>query len=384
MKKICVVTGTRAEYGLLYWLMKDIQRSKHLKLNLIVTGMHVSTEFGLTYKQIIEDGFKIDRKVEMILSADTPSSISKSVGLGIISFADVFSELNPDLVIVLGDRYELLAAATASLISKIPIGHIHGGETTIGAFDEAIRHSITKMSWWHFVAAEEYKKRVIQLGENPNRVFLVGGLGVDAISRTKLLNKKALESAINFKFNKKNLMVTYHPVTLEQNTTEEDFNQLIGALENLKNTNIIFTYSNSDTHGRIINEAINKYIAKNKSNSKAFTSMGNLLYLSSLKYVDAVVGNSSSGLLEAPTLKIATINIGDRQGGRLKSDSVIDCKPDKESILNSLKIIYSKKFKTILERSRNPYGKGKASEKIIKILSENSVPNDTKKVFFDI
>ena len=207
---------------------------------------------------------------------------------------------------------------------------------------------------------------------------------MDAIRRTKLLNKKALESAINFKFNKKNLMVTYHPVTLEQNTTEEDFNQLIAALENLKNTNIIFTYSNSDTHGRIINEAINKYIAKNKFNSKAFTSMGNLLYLSSLKYVDAVVGNSSSGLLEAPTLKIATINIGDRQSGRLKSDSVIDCKPDKDSILNSLKIIYSKKFKTILERSRNPYGKGKASEKIIKILSENSVPNDTKKVFFDL
>jgi len=384
MKKICVVTGTRAEYGLLYWLMKGIREDPELELQIIATGMHMSPEFGLTYREIEKDGFTINKKIEMILSADTPGAISKSTGMGIIGFSDAYVDLAPDIVIVLGDRYELLAASTAALFARIPIGHIHGGETTIGAFDEAIRHSITKMAWWHFVAAEDYRKRVIQLGEDPQRVHLVGGIGIDGINKTKLLNKTDLEKVIDFKFGKKTLLVTFHPVTLENETSKKQFEELLGCLDKLKGTNIIFTLSNSDTSGRIINSMIHSFVKDHSSNTKFFTSMGQLNYLSSLQFVDGIVGNSSSGLLEAPTFRVGTINIGDRQKGRLKAKSIIDCEPNKASIKQAIENLYSKDFQNILPIVENPYGKGNASEKILEILLKVKIPEEPKKEFYNL
>ena len=383
-RKICVVTGTRAEYGLLYWLMKDIKKDPTLELQIIATGMHCSPEFGLTYYIIEKDGFRINKKIEMIVSADTPQSISKSTGLGLIGFADAYVDLKPDIIVVVGDRYELLAASTAAIFARIPIAHIHGGETTEGAFDEAIRHSITKMAWWHFVAADVYKKRVIQLGEDPSRVLMVGGLGVDGIKKSKLLSKQELEKKLKFKFNKKNLLVTFHPVTLENNTSQEHFKNVLASLNKLKNTNIIFSFTNSDTNGRIINSMINKFVNDNLKNSIAFKSMGQINYLSTLQFVDGVIGNSSSGLLEAPTFKIGTINIGDRQKGRLKAESIIDCEPTIGSINQAIKTIYSKDFKNILSAVNNPYGEGNATEKIIEILRDTIIPKEIKKEFYDL
>ena len=334
-RKVCVVTGTRAEYGLLYWLLKEIEADKELQLQVIVTGMHLSPEFGLTY-QTIEKEFKINKKIEMLLSSDTSVGISKSMGLAQISFAESYDELKPDIVIVLGDRYEIFSATSAAMIAKIPIAHLHGGEKTEGAFDESIRHSITKMSHLHFTATNEYKNRVIQLGEHPSRVFNVGGMGIENIKRLKLLSKDEFEKSIEFKLNSKNILVTFHPVTLENSTAKEQFQQLLDAIDELEDTNIIFTKANSDTDGRVINQMIDEYVTKNFQKSVQFTSLGQLRYLSALQYVDAVVGNSSSGLAEAPSFRIGTINIGDRQKGRIKASSVIDCEPNKDSILKSL------------------------------------------------
>jgi GDP/UDP-N,N'-diacetylbacillosamine 2-epimerase (hydrolysing) len=383
-KKICVVTGTRAEYGLLRWVMDGIEKSNTLQLQIIATGMHLSPEFGLTYKEIEDYGFKIDKKVEMLLSSDTPSSISKSTGLGTIGFADAYLDLQPDLVVVLGDRYELLAASTAALFARIPIAHIHGGETTLGAFDEAIRHSITKMAWWHFVAANEYKKRVIQLGENPKRVFKVGGLGVDAIKKINLLTKNDLIDKTEIEFGKKNLLITYHPVTLEKKTSQKQFKFLLDVLDELKDMYLIFTMPNSDADGRIIKNMINEFVTNNPKKSISFTSMGSLNYLSTLQFIDGVIGNSSSGLAEVPSFKIGTINIGDRQKGRLKAMSVIDCEPTKISIKQAIKTLYSEDFQMILPKVENPYGEVNATEKIIKILENGSTPVELKKEFYDL
>ncbi|HLD23279.1 MAG TPA: UDP-N-acetylglucosamine 2-epimerase, partial [Sulfuricurvum sp.] len=355
MRKICVITGTRAEYGLLYYLMSAIESDPELELQIIATGMHLSPEFGLTYKEIEKD-FTITKKIEMLLSSDTPVGISKSMGLAQISFAESFEELKPDIVVVLGDRFEIFSAASAAMISRIPLIHLHGGETTEGAFDESIRHSITKMSHLHFTATEEYLNRVIQLGEHPSRVFNVGGMGIDAIQRITLLNKAELEKSINFTFGKKNLLVTFHPVTLERHTASKQFQQLLDALDTLEDTHIIFTKANSDTDGRIINTMIDTYVSKNTHKAIAFASMGQLRYLSALQFVDAVVGNSSSGLLEAPSFKIGTINIGDRQRGRLKAASVIDSSPNQKDIHESLIRLYSSEFKHQLTAVTNPYG----------------------------
>jgi GDP/UDP-N,N'-diacetylbacillosamine 2-epimerase (hydrolysing) len=383
-KKICVVTGTRAEYGLLRCLMDGINKSTKLDLKIVVTGMHLSPEFGLTYQEIENDGFEIDKKIEMLLSADTPSSISKSIGLGLIGFADSFFELNPDIVIVLGDRYEVLAASLAAMFGNIPIAHIHGGETTAGAFDEAIRHSITKMAWWHFVAADEYEKRVIQLGENPERVFNVGGLGVDTIKKTNLLSKDELMIKAGIKFGKKNLLITYHPVTLENKTSQQDFKSLLDVLSEIKDIYLIFTMPNADTDGRVIKKMINDFVFNQSERSISFTSMGSLNYLSTLQYVDGVVGNSSSGLAEAPTFKIGTINIGDRQKGRLKAESIIDCEPTKKSIKLAIDKLYGHKFQKDIHSVQNPYGDGDAIKKIMSILSNKPIPEDMKKDFYDL
>jgi GDP/UDP-N,N'-diacetylbacillosamine 2-epimerase (hydrolysing) len=296
VKKICVVTGTRAEYGLLRWVMEGIRDSAELELQLLVTGMHLSPEFGLTYRQIEEDGFRIDRKVEMLLSSDTSVGVGKAMGVGMIGFADALEDLRPDLVMVLGDRYELLAAAAAALVARIPIAHIHGGETTVGAFDEAIRHSIAKMSHLHFVAAEEYRRRVIQLGENPSRIFWVGGVGIDNILRLPLLDRDALEEALGFRLGHRNLLVTFHPVTLEHQTSEAQMEELLAALDGLQETHLIFTMPNADTDGRVLFRQIEQFVA-DRPHACAHTSLGQLRYLSCLKHVDGEVWAQAWGRL---------------------------------------------------------------------------------------
>jgi len=383
-RKICVVTGTRAEYGLLYRLMREIDRDRDLTLQLVVTGMHLSPEFGLTYREIEKDGFRIDRKIEMLLSSDTSVGVTKSVGLGMIGFSEAYADLSPDIVVLLGDRYEILSAAAAALIARIPIAHIHGGEVTEGAIDEAIRHSITKMSYLHFTAMEPYSKRVIQLGESPDRVFTVGGLGIDNIKKMKLLNRKAFEKAIGFALGLKNLLITFHPATLEKQTAEQQCRTLLSALHELRDTKLIFTKSNADMGGRIINHLIDRYVSQNSDRAVSFDSLGQLLYLSALRNVDGVVGNSSSGIIEAPTFRIGTIDIGDRQKGRIKAESVIECKPAKTSILRAIEKLYSREFQSSLKEVRNPYGDGNASIRVKRILKERLPIKDLKKRFYDL
>jgi len=341
--KICVVTGTRAEYGLLRWVMEGIQKSKSLKLQIIATGMHLSQDFGLTYKEIEKDGFIIDKKVDMLVSSDTSQGITKSMGLGMIGFADALEQLDPDLLLVLGDRFEIFSATASAMIKRIPIAHLHGGEATEGLIDEPIRHCVTKMSHIHFVAADEYRSRVIQLGESPDRVHLVGGLGVDSILKTKLMEKKELEKALDFKFGDKNLLITFHPVTLEKETSEKQMKELLKALDKLTDTHFIFTMPNADTEGRILFKIIDNFV-KGNSRSIAYTSLGQQKYISCINQVDGVIGNSSSGLLEVPTFQKGTINIGDRQRGRLKAESIIDCQPREKSIYKAIKKLYSEEF----------------------------------------
>lgn len=383
MRKICVVTGTRAEYGLLYWLMKQIEAAVDMQLQLIVTGMHLSPEFGLTYKQIEQDGFSIDRKVEMLLSSDSDVAITKSMGVAMIGFADAYAELQPDLVVLLGDRFEIFTAASAATVAKLPVAHLHGGETTEGAFDESFRHSITKMSHLHFTTTESYRRRVIQLGEDPKRVFNVGAPGIDNIQRLTLLSREQFEESIDFCLGLHNLLITFHPVTLEHSTAENQFAQLLLALDDLHDTHLIFTKANADTNGRVINEMIDTYVIENAEKAVAHTSLGQLRYLSALQYVDGVVGNSSSGLLEAPSFKIGTINIGDRQRGRIKAESVIDCEPNREDISQGLDILYKQSFQKLLKSVENPHGKGGVAEKIVTELRRQPTHNMLKKTFYD-
>jgi GDP/UDP-N,N'-diacetylbacillosamine 2-epimerase (hydrolysing) len=385
-RKICVVTGTRAEYGLLRWVMEGIQQAPDLELQVVATGMHLSPEFGLTYQEIEKDGFRIDRKVEMLLSSDTPSGLAKSMGLGLIGFGDVLQQLQPNLMLVLGDRFELFSAVAAAMVARIPVAHLHGGESTEGAFDEAIRHSITKMSHLHFVAAEEYRKRVIQLGEHPSRVFLVGGLGIDNIKKMDLLDRSAFEDSINFKLGPKNLLITFHPVTLEKETSVEQMTELLSTLGSLKDTHLIFTMPNADTSGRVLFNLIDQFVAKHP-HARSYTSLGQLRYLSCIQHVDGVVGNSSSGLIEVPSFLKGTINIGDRQRGRLKAESVIDCTPDKQSITEAFQYLYSDEFRKKLECVHNPYdpyGEGSASERVVETLMKVKLDGVIKKCFFDL
>ena len=382
-RKICIVTGSRAEYGLLYWLIKEVKADRDLQLQLIATGTHLSSEFGLTYKEIEKD-FRIDKKIDMHLSSDTSEGISKSMGIAQTSFSKAYNKLKPDIIVVLGDRYEIFSAVSSAMISRIPVAHIHGGEATEGLIDEAIRHSVTKMSHLHFTAAKEYSKKVIQLGEEPNKVFNVGGAGIESIKRLKLLKKEEFEKSINFKLNIKNILVTYHPVTLEGKTSKKNFQELLEAIDELKDTNIIFTKANSDMDGKVINQMINQYTKKNLEKSIGVTSLGQLNYLSALQYIDFIIGNSSSGLLEAPSFKIGTINIGDRQNGRLKAKSVVDCLPNKKNIKRAIKKIYSNKFQNILKDVKNPYDNGCVSKKIIKVLKKVKLDKILKKNFFDI
>ena len=365
MKKVCVVTGTRAEYGLLKPLIEKINNDAEMKLQLAVTGMHLSPEFGLTYKEIEQDGFEITERCEMLLSSDTPNGIAKSVGLGTIGFADIFTKIVPDMTVILGDRYEAFAAATAAMIHRIPIAHIHGGELTLGAVDDAIRHSITKMSTLHFTSTEEYRKRVIQLGEEPDRVFCVGALGVENIKTQQLMSREELSQSIDFPLDLPYVLVTFHPVTLENATACKQCDNLLTVLDVVREYRILFTKANADTDGRIINEKIDSYVKNNKGRAVAYTSLGMKRYLSALQYSEMVIGNSSSGILEAPSFKIPTVNIGSRQLGRIRAKSVIDCTNSVEAISDAISKAKALKTKRELENIRNPYEKSNTSENIL-------------------
>lgn len=383
MRKICVVTSTRAEYGLLYWLLKEIEADSELELQIIATGMHLSPEFGLTYKEI-EKEFKINKKIEILGSSHSKLDICTEMAKVYEKFAPALAELKPDILVLLGDRYEIFGVAGVASIMQIPIAHIHGGETTQGAFDEAFRHSITKMSHIHFAATREYANRIIQLGEEPSRVFNVGGPGIENIKKLNLLNKDEFEKLINFKLAKKNILITFHPVTLENGSAKEQFKELLKAIDELQDTNFIFTKANSDIDGDVINKMIDEYISKNPQKAVAFASLGQLRYLSAIKFVDIVLGNSSSGISEVPSFKKATINIGDRQKGRARASSVIDVRPVKEEILAAIKKAYSKEFEQILKNAINPYDGGNPSKKMVKILKEVELDSILKKKFYDI
>lgn len=383
-RRVCVVSGSRAEYGLLYWLMKEIQADPDLDLQIIATGMHLSPEFGLTYKIIENDGFHINEKVEMLLSSDTPVGIAKSIGLGVIGFADAFARLNPDVIVLLGDRFEIYAAAQAALVSRIPIAHIHGGESTEGLIDEAIRHSISKMAHLHFVANDIYKKRVIQLGENPEHVFNYGAPGLDNIKRLEFLSVRDLEKQLGINFTKPSFLITYHPVTLKKDSSAIAINELLRAFDSFPEATLLFTMPNADMENRLLNDSVISYVKKNRHRAKLFASLGQLLYLSTMKSVDVVIGNSSSGIIEAPFLKIPTVNIGDRQKGRLKADSIIDCKERTEDIEKAINRAMSSDFRKTVLPVESLYGDGNASYKIKEKIKTVNLHGIIQKIFYDM
>lgn len=385
MKRIGIITGSRAEYGLLKPVMEGIRADEELELCLFVSGMHLSPEFGLTYREIEEDGFVIDEKIEMLLSSDTPVGISKSIGLGVIGFSDALKRAHPDMLVLLGDRYEVLAAAISALILRIPIAHLHGGEVTQGAVDESIRHSITKMSYLHFTSTAEYRRRVIQLGEEPERVFHVGALGVENSKKVELLSKSQLECSLNLKLEGKVAVVTYHPVTLENNTAEEQFRNLLAALEETDDLKVIFTKANADTEGRVINALIDEYVSRHLGEARAFTSLGQRRYMNLLRFCSIVIGNSSSGIIEVPSFRKPTVDIGDRQKGRLAAESVIHCGYSAQEIREAISLGLSPEFHRKCILAKNPYEKEGTTEQIVKVIKEHVTGEiRLKKSFYDI
>jgi len=384
IRKVCVFTGSRAEYGLLQPLMKGLKEDHDFQLQLLVSGMHLSPEFGLTFEQITADGYEIDEKVEMLLSADTDTAIIKSAGLGMIGYADALARLMPDMLVILGDRFEAFAAATSAYLMKIPIAHLHGGELTEGASDDALRHAITKMSYYHFTAAEIYRDRVIQLGESPSRVFNVGAIGLDNIRNLKLLSLAELESSLSIKLKERLFLVTYHPVTLEHYTAARQMKCLLAALDQFPEYQIIFTLPNADADGRIISEMIREYASERSGRISVFTSLGQLRYLSLIHFVTAVIGNSSSGIIEVPSMGKPTINIGDRQAGRIHSATVINCSTDAESISAAIRSVLEPEFQEWCRNQSNPYGSGKTAAAILDILKASGKPDSIKKKFYDL
>ncbi|ABC43721.1 UDP-N-acetylglucosamine 2-epimerase [Salinibacter ruber] len=384
-RKVCFVTGARSEYGLLQWVLHEIKEDPELQLQIIATGMHLSPEFGLTYRAIEEDGFEINEKVEMLLSSDTPIGVAKSMGLGTIGFAEAFDRLEPDIALIPCDRYEALSAAQAAMVSRIPIAHVYGGEATQGLIDDPIRHSLTKISHYHFVAAEPYRRRVIQLGEHPEKVYNFGAPQLDHLNRLDLLGRKAFEESIGFELGQRSCIVTYHPVTLSEVSPAEPFGELLDALDDFPDLRIIFTKCNADTEGRVINQMIEEYVATHGERACVFTSLGQRRYLSALKHVDAVVGNSSSGIIEAPAVPVPTVNLGDRQDGRLRAESIIDCREERESIRNALEQALSSAFREEIQNIASPYGKGHTSPRIKQKLKEVPLGEDVlKKGFYDL
>lgn len=382
-RKICVVTGTRAEYGLLHHLMKRIQNEPELELKLIVTGMHLSPEFGLTYKEIEADDFVIDEKIEMLISGDSTTAITKSVGLGVISFADALERIKPDILLVLGDRFEIFAVVQAAMMMRIPVAHIHGGELTQGAIDDAIRHSITKMSHLHFTASEEYKDRVIQMGEQPDTVYNVGALGIEGIRKTKSMDLEELSESLHFQL-EKFFLVTLHPTTLEGSSSEQQIQNLLQALDQFPDYQILFTKTNADADGRIINQYIEAYVGQNPDRTRVYTSLGQVRYLNAIRHCEMVIGNSSSGLLESPVFNKPTINIGMRQEGRLKAASIIDCSFAIEDIEQAISKGLSASFKEEIKNTPLLYGEGHTSEQIALILKETKLDHILLKKFYDL
>lgn len=380
-RRVCVVTGSRAEYGLLSNVMRGIQQDDDLDLLVIATGMHLSPEFGLTWRVIEEDGFAIDAKVEMLLSSDSPVGIAKSIGIGTMGCAEALDRLKPDLLVLLGDRFEILAAAQAALVARIPVAHIAGGDTTEGAFDEAIRHSITKMAHLHFVTNEGAAKRVRQLGEDPAHIHVVGSPGIDQIRRLKLLSRAELSQELGFTFKEKNLLVTFHPVTLDTVSAKQQFQELLDALDQLgSETGVIFTKPNADTDGRVIIGMVDDYVAT-RPHARAYTSLGQLRYLSAMAQADAVVGNSSSGLYEAPSFGKPTVNIGDRQKGRLQASSVLNC----GAVAGEIRAAIGEALTRDCTGTVNPYGDGQSSERIVSLIKQVADPKALlKKHFYEV
>ncbi|MFC1516094.1 UDP-N-acetylglucosamine 2-epimerase [Thermodesulfobacteriota bacterium] len=384
MRKICVFTGGRAEYGILKPLIDEIDGDPDIQLQLLVSGMHMSPEFGLTHKVIEADGYRPDEKVEMLLSADTPVAVCKSMGLGMIGFSEALNRLKPDILVILGDRFESMAMATVALVCRIPIAHIQGGELTYGAIDDPIRHSITKMSSLHFTYIEAYRKRVIQLGEAPDRVFNVGGLNNEVIHHMKLMDREALEKEIDFELNHPSILITFHPVTLENNTSQEQFGNLLKVLEHYPNLRCVLTKTNADTEGRIVNRMIDEFTARHLDRAIAFTSMGQLRYLSTMSVVDVVIGNSSSGIIETPSFKVPTVNIGDRERGRIRAANIIDCNPTVRSIREALDMALTGEFRESLVDMENPYYKPNTAKNIKNTIKTHQLRDGTKKEFFDM
>lgn len=378
MRKVAVFTGTRAEYGLLYWLLKDLQQDSEIELQLLVSAMHLSPEFGMTYQQIEADGFTITEKVEMLLSSDSAVGTAKSIGLGVLGFADALERMKPDVLVVLGDRFEALAVTQAAMILRIPIAHIHGGEITEGAYDDAIRHAITKLSLLHFTSTEAHRNRVIQLGEHPSRVFNVGAVGLDHLQRSKMFSLAELSASLNFKLEQPYFLVTYHPVTLASEPAKASFENLLKALDAFPQHQIILTYPNADDGGREIIPLLEAYAKQQPSRVLAIPSLGQKRYLSAVKHAAAVVGNSSSGIIEVPSFKVPTVNIGERQRGRLAAESVFSCPSNTAAIIETLQL----GLKSDLTQVVNPYGKGKASEAILKQLKAADLL--VVKTFYDL
>ncbi len=385
MRKICFFTGTRAEYGIMSRLFRMVQDDPDLQLQIVATNMHLSPEFGLTYKEIEADGFHIDKKVEMLLSSNTANGTVKSMGLATIGFADALEELRPDLAVILGDRYEMLSAAESCLIYKVPIAHLHGGEITEGAYDDAIRHCITKLSHLHFTSTEEYRQRVIQLGEQPERVFCVGSLGVDNILHEDVMPLKDLEDSLSFSLGKRFLLITFHPVTLGNSSAGEQCRMLLDALDHVKDKyQLLFTMPNSDTDGREIIHEIEQFVGRNHEHAVAVTSLGKKRYYSALRYASAVIGNSSSGLVEAPSFHIPTLNIGNRQKGRCRGGSVLDVDCSPEGIETGLQTILSSDFMEKAKKADNPYERKDTLKRVFNIIKSHPLEGLVKKSFYDI
>ena len=378
-----MVTGSRAEYGLLKNVIKLIKLEPTMQLQIIATGSHLAEKFGSTYKEILEDGIIIDFKIDILDDVINEQTTSIAMGKVQAEVSRILQETKPDLLLVLGDRYEILSAVIAALLCKIPVAHIHGGEVTTGAFDDSIRHSITKMSHLHFVATEKSKKRVLQLGEKPETIFNFGGLGVDAIESNEYVSKEEIQKLTGIKFGEKNLLVTYHPETMSRKSPREQISIVLDALAKKNEINFIFTGANADPGSDEITNEIKKFVEL-RSNAIYCSSLGQRNYLSTILYCDGVVGNSSSGILEVPSFKKATINIGNRQLGREMAESVINCELESGLISKSIDKIYSKDFKTILTKVSNPYGKGGASSKIFEEIKKSDLSNLVVKNFHDL
>ena len=383
-RRICVVTGSRAEYGLLYWLLRELRDDPDVHLQIVATGMHLSPEFGLTYREIENDGFRLDDRVEMLVSSDTPTGIAKSIGLGTIGFGDSFARLQPNIVVLLGDRFEILAAACAALVARIPIAHLHGGEATEGLIDEAIRHAVTKMAHLHFVAADAYRRRVVQMGEAPERVFNVGAPGLDHLANIDWLPRDELERQLAMPLRNPVFLVTYHPVTLERLSPAKPMTELLAALDHFPEATIVLTHPNSDTDGRVLIAMVDEYAKTHAPRVKSFVSLGQRLYLSLMRFSDVVIGNSSSGLTEAPAMKRATVNLGDRQRGRLKATSVIDCEENADAIVLAVRRALSQEFRQMVPSTRSLYGEGGASRAIKDALKQADLDTIMKKTFYQV